>query len=101
MNRRPLRLACGGAAKDIAFPADIPDQPGLRRPFRAPAVIKPRSPGHSGKSRGIQAVQPNAAIARYPGLSSAEEVSLVVGCSDNAVVICDPQARITYINSGF
>ena len=46
-------------------------------------------------------MKPTAATARYPGLSSAEEVSLVVGRSDNAVVICDPQARITYINSGF
>jgi diguanylate cyclase (GGDEF)-like protein/PAS domain S-box-containing protein len=46
-------------------------------------------------------VKPNAAIARYSGLSSAEEVSLVVGRSDNAVVICDSQANITYINSGF
>ena len=46
-------------------------------------------------------MKPTAASARYPGLSSAEEVSLVVSRSDNAVVICDPQALITYVNSGF
>lgn len=64
--------------------------------------VHPAASAHPETDRGeIVDVRPTAATIEALVPSSAQDALMVVDHSDNAVVVCDGAAHITYVNQGF